>query len=157
MVRITEPRIKASGLVVDASGLGRQSIVTGSSAVEAQWSYTIGPVNAFALREQPDEAAPLIAIGKRDGMLMLLDADGNLVRKTVMPSDIRTLAATGEGDAAHLAVATAQGIQILDSKLATQSSIAVAGCGALSWLEDNGQRTVVGMTDHGDVAAYSVE
>ena len=157
MVCITEPRIKASGPVVDASGLGRQSVVTGSSAVEARWRYTIGPVNAFALIEQPDGADPLIAIGKRDGLLMLLDGEGNLLRHAVMAGDIRSLAARGAGGAAQLAVATAQGVHVLDARLATRSTIAMPGCGAVAWLEGPPRPVVVGMTDQGEVAAYSVE
>ena len=158
MVHVTEPTIKAGGPVVDASGLGRQPGAPHVSPdVTAQWSYTIGPVNAFALIEQPDGADPLIAIGKRDGMLMLLNADGNLVRHTVMPGDIRSLATSGKGDLARLAVATGRGIHIMDANLATQSTVAAPDCGAVAWLEDNGQHTVVGMTDHGEVAAYSIE
>ena len=101
--------------------------------------------------------APLIAIGKRDGMLMLLDADGSLQHHTVMPGDIRALAALGQGGSARLAVATAQGIHVLDAELAAQSSFAMPNCGAVAWLADKQRLAVVGMTDHGNVAAYSVE
>ena len=156
MTRITAPHVKQAASVADASGLERQnSLSRASPDLEHQWRYAVGPINAYALIEQSDGVDSLIAIGKRDGLLMLLDVNGNLIRKTVIPSNIYGLAATGQGDAAQLAVATAQGVYVLDAKLATQATIAIPGCGAVAWLEDNVQRTVVVMTDHGEVAAYA--
>ena len=158
MVHVTEPRIKAGGPVVDASGGEKQASVTAvSPEVEAPWSYAIGPVNAFALIGQEGNATPLIAIGKRDGMLMLLDADGRLTGHTVMAGDIRGLAAVGKGDSARLAVATARGIHILNTALATQTVFDMADCGAVAWLADNGRATVIGMSDHGQLAAFEVK
>jgi len=158
MVHVTEPRIKAGGPVVDASGGEKQSSVTNvSPEVEAQWSYAIGPVNAFALIEQEGDAAPLIAVGKRDGMLMLLDADGNLSRHTVMPGDVRSLAALGKSEAARLAVATAHGIHILDAALTTLTVYGMTDCGAVAWLADKSPATVIGMSDHGRLAAFELK
>ena len=157
MMRITEHRIKAGGRVVDTSGGESETRVsTASPAVETPWSYAIGPINAFALIEQAGGTAPLIAVGKRDGRLILLDAEGRLVRDTVMGGAIRGLAATGAGERVLLAVATAKGVHVLDDQLKPRADVHMPNCGAVAWLADDQRLAVVGMTDHGDVAAYPV-
>ena len=73
-----------------------------------------------------------------------------------MGGDIRGLAATGAGERALLAVATAKGVHVLDDQLKPRADVHMPNCGAVAWLADDQRLYVVGMTDHGDVAAYPV-
>ena len=155
LTRITEPDIEQAEAVADASGLGRkESISKASPQTEHDWSYAIGPINAYAIVEQGNGAPPLIAVGKRDGTLMVLNVRGNVRRRSAMPGDIRGLAAIGQGPAAKLAVATDQGIHVLDAQLKPQAGYTLPGCGAVAWLVDDGPPAVIGMTDGGAVAAF---
>jgi hypothetical protein len=143
--------------VTDASGLDRtESLMSNSPDLESVWSYAVGPVNAYALMRQRSESSPLIAVGRRGGLLMLINPAGKLVRNSVVAADIRGLAAAGKGRRTRLAAATEQGIMILDRRLRVRSSIELPDCGAVAWLTTGRCPTVAAMTDHGEVAVYRV-
>ncbi len=156
LAQVTEPHIEAAKSVTDASGLERE-VAGVSPHVKTQWRYPIGPINAYALIEQDGDGPPLIAIGKRDGLLTLLDAEGQLVADASMGTSIRSIAATGSGETARIAVATRQGIHVLDSQLKVQSLVALPDCGAVGWLPGKQGLRLVAMSDGGRVFAFGTK
>ncbi len=156
MARIISPTIGSAGAVHDLSGLARpSSIMTNSPEMNTDWAYSTGPVNAYAIVRDEHWREPRIALGKRDGFVVLLNGAGKVLKATMMDSDVRSLAAMQNAGSLRLAVATRSAVDILDADLHVCSTVPLRDCGGLSWMESHGRAVLVCATDQGDVFAYT--
>jgi hypothetical protein len=154
MTKITSPKIRPGPPAEDSSGMGRKPTTAPvTPSFDVEWKHVLGPMTACAVRSN---AADLrIALGKRDGHLLLLNHQGKVLRHESAGGSVRDMAWESDDESALLAVAMEHGVEVFDSALRRQASFSVPDCGAVTWMKIDGRRSLVTMTDHGQVQAFS--